>query len=168
MRHTKLLSACRTRAYMHCANAYTHSSGNRRRSRTHSATVHGLEGTITPSVKECSMKILIAPRLIAATALGCALFAVGSAAQADVYFSAGGPTYLQSAPGFVPPDRVYVNPEAAFVAPYAPAYVTPQYSWEQRQEWRRRYWEHRRWERRRWEHSQWERRHHRDWDENDD
>lgn len=115
------------------------------------------------------MKFLIAPRLVAATALGCALFGAGSAAQADVYFSAGVPIYSQSVPAYVQPGPVYVNPEAAVVAPYAPAYVTPQYSWEQRQEWRRRYWEHRRWEeRRRWEHWRWERRHHRDWDDNDD
>ena len=30
---------------------------------------------MSPSLKECTMKFLIAPRMIAATALGCALFA---------------------------------------------------------------------------------------------
>jgi len=107
------------------------------------------------------MKFLIAPRMIAATALGCALFGIGSAAQADVYFSAGVPIYSPAPPA-------YVAPQPAVVAPYGPEYVTPQYAWQQREEWRRRYWEHRRWEHRRWERWQWERRHHRDWDGDDD
>jgi hypothetical protein len=62
---------------------------------------------------------------------------------------------------------VYVDPAPAVVAPYGPVYVTPQPSWEQRQEWRRRYWEHRRWERERWEREQWARRHHRHWGDGD-
>lgn len=112
------------------------------------------------------MKFLVSSRVIAATALGCALFAAGPAAQADVYFSAGVPIYSQPAP-------VYVQPQPAVVAPYGPEYVTPGYAWEQRQEWRRRYWEHRRWEHRRWEQRrwerwQWERRHHRDREDDDD
>lgn len=109
------------------------------------------------------MKSLFRPRLIAAAGLGVALFAAGSAAQAHVWFSVEAPVYAEPAPVYVQPRPVYVEPPPAYVAP-APAYVVPQYpSWQQRAEWRRRYWEHQR-----WEHWQWERRHHRDWDDQDD
>jgi hypothetical protein len=127
----------------------------------HSASVHLRDGTITPFLKECFMKSLIAPRTLATATLGCALFAAGSGAQADVYFSARVPIY--SEPAYVQAQPVYVDPAPAIVAPYGPVYVAPQPSWEQRQEWRRRYWEHRRWERERWEREQWARRHHRHW-----
>jgi hypothetical protein len=106
------------------------------------------------------MKSLIPPRTLAIATLGCALFAAGSAAQADVYFSARVPIYSQPVPAYVQPQPVYVDPAPDVVAPYGPVYVAPQPTWEQRQEWRRRYWEHRRWER-----EQWARRHHRHWGE---
>lgn len=111
------------------------------------------------------MQSLFRPRLIAAAGLGCALLAVGSAAQAHVWFSLNVP--LDPAPVYVQPQPVYVDPQPAVVAP-GPVYAVPQVpAWQreewQRQEWRRRYWEHRR-----WEHWRWERRHHRGWDDDDD
>lgn len=105
------------------------------------------------------MRSPVRPRILAAAALGAALFGLGSVARAgEIYFSLGLPVYTSPAPVYVQPQPVYAAPQPVYVAPQ-PVYVAPRpvvvappvgayVAWRGprwgREEWRHRGWdEHR-------------------------
>ncbi|MDE2606318.1 MAG: hypothetical protein KGL68_10410 [Burkholderiales bacterium] len=111
------------------------------------------------------MRSPVRPRILAAAALGAALFGLGSAARAgEIYFSLGLPVYTSPAPVYVQPQPVYVQPQPVYVPP-RPVYVTPPAG--AYVGWAGPRWGGDGWRRERWEHRHWEGRRERRWHDDD-